>query len=202
MGNYIKIDREGLPVPVIVFCGDWVNGATVQQPTVGNGIYFYNQYNEDSQQYEIHEVRHNGGRWQCLQSQPVNGVYYEPKWNSPYWKLVDGNDNLTIEFVSTMGYSFRRGYVDTIIQSHLFYGNVDITNEVAAEFFVWTRSSESGKTIADEAWDAQHSGVKNIHLTDNDMPQTWSISNKAIFTLTITVNDGKNTRIEDNQIIS
>lgn len=202
VGNYIKIDREGLPVPVIVFCGDWVNGATVQQPTVGNGIYFYNQYNEDSQQYEIHEVRHNGGRWQCLQSQPVNGVYYEPKWNSPYWKLVDGNDNLTIEFVSTMGYSFRRGYVDTIIQSHLFYGNVDITNEVAAEFFVWTRSSESGKTIADEAWDAQHSGVKNIHLTDNDMPQTWSISNKAIFTLTITVNDGKNTRIVDNQIIS
>jgi hypothetical protein len=145
-----------------------------------------------------------------LQSQPVisGGVahYYEPKWNSPYWMLVDGNDNLTIEFVSSKGYSFRRGYVDTVITPHLFYGNVDISNEIADEYWKWTRSSESGKTTADEAWDAQHTGlvtgIKTLHLTNNDMPQTWSSANKAIFTCTVSVNDGKTTRIVDNQIIS
>lgn len=210
VGNYIKVDREGLPVPVTVFCGEWVDGSQVANPSPGQGIYFYNEYNEDTQQYEIHEVRHNGGRWQCLQHQPVvsGGVatYYEPKWNSPYWRLVDGNDNLTIEFVSSKGYSFRRGNVDTVVTPHLFYGNVDITNEVAAEYWNWTRESESGKTVADESWDAQHTGlvtgIKTLHLTNNDMPQTWSSANKAIFTCTVSVNDGKTTRIVDNQIIS
>ena len=206
VGNYIKIDREGLPVPVIVFCGEWVDGSEVLSPSAGNGIYYYNEYNDDTKQYEIHEVRHNGGRWQCLQHQPVRqggvDVYYEPKWNSPYWRLVDGNDNLTIEFVSSRGFSFRRGAVDTVITPHLFYGNVDITDDVAAENWNWTRSSESGKTVADESWDAQHEGVKTLHLTNQDMPSTWSANDKAIFTCTIQVNDGKNTRIVDNQIIS
>lgn len=206
VGNYIKIDKEGLPVPVTVFCGEWEDGSQMQTPTVGHGIYFYNEYNEQSQQYEIHEVRHNGGRWQCLQHQPVKSggvlTYYEPKWDSPYWRLVDGNDNLTIEFVSSKGYSFRRGGVDTVITPHLFYGNVDITDEVAAEYWSWSRESESGKTTADKTWDAQHQRQKTLHLTDSEMPSTWSFKDKAIFTCTVVLNDGKTTRIVDNQIIS
>jgi hypothetical protein len=200
VGDFIKIDVEGNPIPTVVDKGEWQN----------NTPYYYNKFNETTQQYETHRVRHNGGTWQCLQSQPVisGGVatYYEPKWNSPYWMLVDGNNNLTIEFVSSKGYSFRRGAVNTDITPHLFYGNVDISNDVAAEYWNWTRSSESGKTTADEAWDVKHTGlvtgIKTLHLTNNDMPQTWSSANKAIFTCTVSVNDGKTTRIVDNQIIS
>lgn len=210
VSDFIKVDINGAPVSTIVFCDEWVDGSMMENPTIGNGIYLKDEYNPTTQQYETHEVRHNGGRWQCLQHQPVisGGVatYYEPKWNSPYWRLVDGNDNLTIEFVSSKGYSFRRGNVDTVVTPHLFYGNVDITNEVAAEYWNWTRESESGKTVADESWDAQHTGlvtgIKTLHLTNNDMPQTWSSANKAIFTCTVSVNDGKTTRIVDNQIIS
>lgn len=212
VGNYIKVDREGLPVPVTVFCGEWVDGSQVANPSPAQGIYFYNEYNEDTQQYEIHEVRHNGGRWQCLQHQPVmsGGVdtYYEPKWNSPYWRLVDGNDNLTIEFVSSKGYSFRRGAVDTIITPHVFYGNVDITDEIAAEYFTWTRYEQRNEdspnpyTQADEAWNSAHEQQKTLHLTNNDMPNTWSTQNKIIFTCTVVINDGKTTRIVDNQIVS
>ena len=212
VGNYIKVDREGLPVPVTVFCGEWEDGSTMQEPTVGHGIYFYNEYNNETQQYETHEVRHNGGRWQCLQHQPVmsGGVatYYEPKWNSPYWRLVDGNDNLTIEFVSSKGYSFRRGAVDTIITPHVFYGNVDITDEIAAEYFTWTRYEQRNEdlpnpyTQADEAWNSSHEQEKTLHLTNNDMPNTWSTQNKIIFTCTVVINDGKTTRIVDNQIVS
>ena len=238
IGNIIHVDKEGLPVPVIVDCGEWIDGsnhapvtiqvwdATTQQYVshtltypipateytkddsyyVGYGIYFYNKYNALTQQYEIHRVRHQSGTWQCLQSQPVisGGVetYYEPKWNRPYWMLDDGNDNLTIEFVSSKGYSFRRGAVNTDITPHLFYGNVDISNDVAAEYWNWTRSSESGKTAQDETWDAQHQHMKAIHLSNLDMPSTWSTRDKAIFTCTVTLDDGKTTRIVDNQIIS
>ena len=206
VGNFIKVTREGLPVPVIVFCGDWVDGAQATTPTVGAGIYLYNEYNEETQQYETHEVRHNGGRWQCLQHQPVRqggvDVYYEPAWNSPYWRLVDGNDNLTIEFVSSNGYSFRRGAVDTVITPHVFYGNVDITADIDDEFFVWERASESGQTEADVTWGMLHSGEKTLHLTNADMPVDWSYQNKAIFTLHVTVDDGKLTRIVDNQIVA
>ena len=196
VGDFIKIDVEGNPVPTVVDKGEWQN----------NTPYYYNKFNETTQQYETHRVRHNGGTWQCLQSQPIisGGVetYYEPKWNSPYWMLVDGNDNLTIEFVSSKGYSFRRGAVNTDITPHLFYGNVDISNDVAAEYWNWTRESESGKTIQDETWDAQHQHMKAIHLSNLDMPSTWSTRDKAIFTCTVTLNDGKTTRIVDNQIIS
>lgn len=242
VGDFIKIDVEGNPVPTVVDCGEWIDGSRTEPLTIkvwdaqqqryvdhiltfpipsseynnpsslyiGHGIYFYNKFNALTQQYETHKARHNGGTWQCLQSQPVisGGVatYYEPKWNSPYWMLADGNDNLTIEFVSTKGYSFRRGNVNTQIQPHLFYGNVDITDDVSAEYWNWTRESESGKTDADRTWDAQHTGlvtgVKTLNLTNNDMPATWSTTNKAIFTCTVTLNDGKTTRIVDNQIIS
>ena len=196
VGDFIKIDVEGNPIPTVVDKGEWQN----------NTPYYYNKFNETTQQYETHRVRHNGGTWQCLQSQPIisGGVetYYEPKWNSPYWMLVDGNDNLTIEFVSSKGYSFRRGAVNTDITPHLFYGNVDITSDVAAEYWNWTRESESGKTVQDETWDAQHQHMKAIHLSNLDMPSTWSTRDKAIFTCTVTLNDGKTTRIVDNQIIS
>ena len=225
VGNYIKINHVGLPTPELVDVGDWINGSpartvivdqgkvtqrTVSVPSIGYGIYLYNEYNAETLRYETHKVSHKGMQWQCLQHQPVVSgnvsTYYEPKWNSPYWKLLNGNENITIEFVSSKGYSFRRGNVNTVITPHLFYGNIDITDDVAAEYWNWTRSSESGKTDADRSWDAQHTGlgtgVKTLNLTNNDMPATWSTADKAIFTCTVSVNDGKSTIIVENQIIS
>lgn len=208
--DYIKIDKEGLPEVTRIDCGEWVDGADLiskgETPRPRYGIYLVGELNEDSGWNESHDVWHEGHKWRCLQHQPVvsGGVqtYYEPKWNSPYWLMIEGNDNLTIEFVSSKGYSFRRGAVDTVITPHLFYGNVDITADVAAEYWNWTRESESGKTVQDETWDAQHQQQKTLNLTNTDMPSTWSTRDKAIFTCTVTLNDGKTTRIVQNQIIS
>lgn len=221
VGHYVKIDAAGLPMNNIFDCGEWVDGSTerlivinpgtenettVSVPSIGHGIYLYNEYNQEHMQWETHEVIHKGMKWRCLQHQPVvtNGVatYYEPKWNSPYWLLVEGISSLTMEFASSRGFAFRRGNVDTVITPHVFYGGIDITDDLGNEYFNWTRSSESGKTAADESWDAQHQGQKVLHLTNNDMPMSWAYDNKAIFTCTCSVNDGKTTRIVDNQIIS
>lgn len=196
VGDFIKIDVEGNPIPTVVDKGEWQN----------NTPYYYNKFNETTQQYETHRVRHNGGTWQCLQSQPIisGGVatYYEPKWNSPYWMLVDGNDNLTIEFVSTNGSAFYQGYVNTVITPHLFYGNVDISSEVDIQYWSWTRETESGKTDADRNWDSGHTGVKVLTLANADMPTAWGRGNKAIFTCTVAINDGKSDVIVQNQVIA
>lgn len=183
-GNYAIKDR-----------GEWQS----------NTPYYHNRFNESSRQYETDKVRHNGGMWLCMQTQPiiVDGVevYHEPKWKSPYWMLVDCSGGYTIEFMSTKGYSFRSGFVNTDIVPHLFYGTVDITADIPAEFWNWSRSSENGKTIQDEAWDAQHEQMKAIHLSNEDMPLGWGVSNKAIFKLTVVVDDGKEERIVDNYVI-
>lgn len=221
VGNFVKIDAAGLPMNNIFDCGEWIDGSTerlvvlnpgteneetISVPSIGHGIYLYNEYNPDHLQWETHEVSWRGMKWRCLQHQPVisGGVatYYEPKWNSPYWLMVEGISNLTMEFASSRGFAFRRHEVDTVITPHVFYGGIDITDDLDNEYFSWTRSSASGKTAADETWDAQHVGQKALHLTLNDMPATWSSANKAIFTCVATVNDGKSTRIVDNQIIS
>ena len=219
VGKYLKINKAGLPIPENVLCDrDWVDGSTIANPVPGYGIYYANKWNEENQRFETHIVSHRGMQWQCLESQPVvvNGVnrYYEPKWNSAYWRLVDGNENLTLEFVSSRGYSFRRGHVDTVVTPHLFYGTIDITEDVAAEYWNWTRMEEANAdregdaryTASDLTWNELHRGArtgrKTLPLTQIDLPAAWSTSNKAIYTCIVIVNDGKTTTIVENQIIS
>lgn len=211
--NLIQVDREGLPINNFIDCGEWVDGSNIENPTPRNGEYLVYEYNQDNGQYETHDVWHKGFKWRCLQHQPVTtgkiNTYYEPKWNSPYWLMIEGNNNLTIEFVSSRGYSFRRGYVNTVIESHVFYGSVDITHDLSSEYFTWTRHEEINEdsqgnvtyTQQDLSWNAQHEGLKKINLTNEDMPSNWSSLNKVIFTLKVIINDGKTTRIINNQII-
>lgn len=204
VGDFIKIDKEGRPLTNYVDRGEWA----------ANTVYLVAEYNAQTGQYETHDVWHNGQKWRCLQHQPVTSggvsTYYEPKWNSPYWLMIEGNDSLTLEFTSTRGYSFRRGNVNTQIEPHLFYGSTDITSDIALQYWSWTRHESDNETQGgtatftpqDVTWNEQHVGVKNLPLTNSDMPFAWSFSNKAVFTCIATVNDGKATRIVQNQVIS
>lgn len=195
-----------LSIPFDVFCGDWVDGSQVAEPVEREGIYLAGELNPRTMLHEIHSVRHNNGTWRCLQKQPIinAGVstYYEPKWNSPYWQLVDGNEGLSIGFSSSNGYSFRMDFVDTDITSVVYAGNVDITGDIAAVHFNWTRNSDRGHDAADDEWASRHRGMKNIHLSNADMPTAWGYGNRAIFTLTVDVPDGKNYIQVNNVIIA
>ena len=115
---------------------------------------------------------------------------------------VDHNNNYTIEFTSSRGYSFRQGYVDTVLEPHIFKGFVDITDSIDEEYWYWTRESEDGKTEADITWDRLHQGTKTLHLTNAEMPAGWSTKNKAIFTCYVILGDGEDATIVNNQIIS
>lgn len=223
--DLVHVDIKGAPVPVTVDCGDWIDGSTatgsvtddfgdtVQLPAPRRGIYYNTQWHDKANQFESHVVRHRNGRWLCLTSQPSMDdgalVYHEPKFGSIHWRLIDGNENYTIEFVSSNGHSFRRGYVDTIITPHLFIGNVDITDDISVSHWSWTRTSEHPTQESagrDANWDATHSGIvtqsKSLHLTNSDMDLVWASNNKQIFTCSVSIDDGKSTVIVQNQVIS
>ena len=218
VSDFIKVDSLGRPLINYVDCGEWINGgAEGVTPAVGQGIYLCNEKNNESLQWETHDVWHNGLKWRCLQHQPYNNVYYEPKWRSNYWKPIEGDMSLTMEFVSSNGYSFRIGAINTTITAHVFFGGIEITNATSGVNFVgWTRCTESrwndGEphyTTQDEAWNAQHNhdstisyDPRTLQLSTTDMPSDWSPSNKAIFTCKAIIDDGKNTIIVENRIIS
>ena len=94
VGDFIKVDVNGEPIVNYVDCGEWVDGSQVETPTVGEGIYLVNEYNETNLQWETHDVWHNNAKWRCLMHQPYNGVYYEPnETNVTYWeKLMEGTE--------------------------------------------------------------------------------------------------------------
>lgn len=193
VSDFVKIDAAGDYVCIDVDKGEWQD----------NTDYLAGGYNAVTRQYERHFVTHRGCRWMCKYNQPRNGVYVEPAWNSSSWQLSEGNQNLSMEIASTNGDKFRRDIVNTVLTPHLFYGNMDITADISAASWAWTRESDSGKTAADTAWDASHrgsvTGVKTLTLTNSDMPEGWSSANRAIFTCTVSVNDGENTVIVQNQ---
>ena len=198
------IPNENVPDPSpadsklhYVDCDEWVDGSQIQNPINGHGIYLVREYNDLSDQWETHDVWHYKAKWRCLVHQPVTvegqKIYNEPTWNSPYWKMIEGNDIVSANIISTAGELFRLGQVDTTLIGQAFFGYQDITNDVPAINFNWSRRTESGETADDRTWTARHQGMKNVILSNADMPLEWSWQNKVIFTLTVTVSDGRDT---------
>lgn len=93
VGNFIKVDINGVPEVSYIDCGAWVNGGSIPSPSPRNGIYLCNEWNDETQQYETHDVWHNNAKWRCNQHQPVvsggTTTYYEPTDNSQYWTKLE-----------------------------------------------------------------------------------------------------------------
>lgn len=150
--------------------------------------------------HETSRAWRNGKLWECL-SEATNE---RPSFACTDWVLVSGNTAWGIDFVSSNGNMFYQGHVETNVTAHLFWGDEDITSEVGASAFAWTRSTEEGKTAADTAWDnmASHSGTNELSLSNADMPTAWSRTNRAIFTCTAIVSDGDSQMVIQNQIVA
>lgn len=189
VGNFVKVDKVGLPITNYVDCGEWVNGGRILKPTKGHGIYLYNEYNEDTLQWETHDVWWDGAKWRCLQHQPVVSggfsMYYKPSWNSPYWRLVEGDKNFTVEFTSNNGSVFAKNSVNTTISAHVYFGNKEITNEIDAANFYWVRRTGTSTDI--DSWTKL--GVKQITITDSDMTAGWSPSSPMHFYCYVIINN-------------
>lgn len=138
---------------------------------------------------EVHTVYHLGCKWQCL----IDKTELPPRWNSPGWKFLEGNDKYTVDFYSPKGWNFFYGSVNVDITAIVKFGNIDITDDVMALPGVdvqWNRNS--GDVPLDNAWNPDVLETKNkIHLIDDDMGANWIETRFTEFTCTFFIPVGE-----------
>lgn len=102
---------------------------------------------------EQHTVYHLGCKWGCLSDKTID----EPKWNSPSWGLLEGDSRYSLQLSLSGGEAFVIGGVDTVMSGRVFYGTIDITDDVMADAATeveWFR--DSGNVPADNLWTPEY----------------------------------------------
>lgn len=162
--DIIRVDYQGVPVREINDRGPWQAGV----------IYYNNDENGTD------DVWHHGCRWRCFSESTTE----EPSWSSAAWVMIEGRSDVRMEFDSSNGYAFFAGAVDTVITPVVIIGNANVSSDIVAEQWSWTR--ESGHEASDIVWNASHTGMRQLHLTNADMGNYWSKSNPVRFLCTAT----------------
>lgn len=102
---------------------------------------------------EQHTVYHLGCKWGCLSDKTTD----EPKWNSPSWGLLEGDSRYSLQLSLSGGEAFVIGGVDTVMSGRVFYGTIDITDDVMVDDATeveWFRNS--GNVPADNLWTPEY----------------------------------------------
>lgn len=87
-----------------------------------------------------------------------------------------------VDIYATRGNLLRGGVESTVLKATLYSWDINITNDVPANYFTWTRNS--GDSEADATWNADNSGgKKNIVIIKDD------VGEQSTFTCTVTDND-------------
>ena len=128
---------------------------------------------------EQHTVYHLGCKWGCL----IDKTQLEPKWNSPSWEMLEGDKNYGMEFLSSRGWQFFRGQVNTDITACIAYSGMDITDDVMAHEGVeveWLR--DSGNVPSDNTWKPVHvdGRLNTLRLSNADMPADWGSTVRTV----------------------
>ena len=134
---------------------------------------------------EQHTVYHLGCKWGCLSDKTTD----EPKWNSPSWGLLEGDSRYSLQLSLSGGEAFVIGGVDEVISGRVFYGTIDITDDVMADDATeveWFRNS--GNVPADNLWTPEYVDGNRlaIHIDNGNQHGVGSdfgfVSKSVIFT--------------------
>lgn len=181
--DLLRIDYQGTPVRSENNRGPWSSEDAVNNP-----------YQSTDTVYDA--VYHVGCKWMCL----VTGTLQEPKWNATGWAQIEGNSELSLAFSSNNGYNFFAGKVNAEFTPIVYWGYNDISADVLAGDWSWTR--DSGQVTEDNAWSVAHANNGRVlHLTNEDMPSNWGTTRKVKFTCTAYVRDGIESINIENSII-
>lgn len=86
----------------------------------------------------------------------------------------DGEDSWKVEVISTNGFVFKKGVINTVLKAKVYKGGTDVTDLVDESKFRWTRVSDD--SAADKIWnDKYFGGRKTITITTED------VKNRATF---------------------
>lgn len=81
---------------------------------------------------------------------------------------LKAEDVYKVELIATNGSVFKNGLINTAIKAVVYKGSDDVTSEIDAGRFRWTRVSLD--TIGDKEWNDRHfGGVKEVQITRNDV---------------------------------
>ena len=134
---------------------------------------------------EQHTVYHLGCKWGCLSDKTTD----EPKWNSPSWGLLEGDSRYSLQLSLSGGEAFVIGGVDEVMSGRVFYGTIDITDDVMADDATeveWFRNS--GNVPADNLWTPEYVDGNRlaIHIDNGNQHGVGSdfgfVSKSVIFT--------------------
>lgn len=79
-----------------------------------------------------------------------------------------GESSYNVVVLSSRGNTFKNGEIETTLKAFVYYGNRDITEELDANRFKWTRVSNDSASDID--WNAKNfSGKKQITITPDDV---------------------------------
>ena len=189
-----QITYNGIPKRGLTVRGAWNLDTALNDP------YDFSQFNQDV-------VFHLGCMWGCK----LSGTITEPRFNSTHWELLEGLQELKMDFVSSRGSIFYARSVDTQVTPIIYMGGMDISADqpetvgyaAVVISWVWTRYGE-GRTdegAADAGWNTAHvNNGRVLHITNADMPVQWSRANKAIFTCTAYIRVGDEIEEISNQV--
>ena len=184
--KFYQLDHNGDVVPNKVDRGVW------SPETAQSGApYRFVQYElskPSGSEYtllEQHTVYHLGCKWGCLKDKTTD----EPKWNSPSWGLLEGDSRYSLQLSLSGAEAFVIGGVDEVISGRVFYGTIDITDDVMADDATeveWFRNS--GNVPADNLWTPEYVDGNRlaIHIDNGNQHGVGSdfgfVSKSVIFT--------------------
>ena len=184
--KFYQLDHNGDVIPNKVDRGAW------SLDTAQSGApYRFVQYElakPSGSEYtllEQHTVYHLGCKWGCLSDKTTD----EPKWNSPSWGLLEGDSRYSLQLSISGGEAFVIGGVDEVISGRVFYGTIDITDDVMADDATeveWFRNS--GNVPADNLWTPEYVDGNRlaIHIDNGNQHGVGSdfgfVSKSVIFT--------------------
>lgn len=81
---------------------------------------------------------------------------------------ADKNVTHNVEIFSTGGLVFKNGVIQTTLIARVYKGKEDVTDDIDANYFRWTRVSDD--PAGDEIWnDANYGGRKQVIVTQDDV---------------------------------
>lgn len=72
-----------------------------------------------------------------------------------------------VEILSSNGSVFKNGDISTILSAHVYNGATEVTDQIDASRFVWSRTSTD--SAGDTTWNNAHTPAKSIVITDTDI---------------------------------
>ncbi len=183
--NFITVDYQGRPKPVIRDRGPFVAGAD---------YYAGDTFREETLDYEQSDVWYLGCKWRCCKT----GTTAVPAWNNTDWAFVEGNPYFTIQLIGgPAAINPAKFKFELTVYAELY--NQDVTAQILPADFEWTRYSEdkdgNQRVASDNVWAAKHANCgSSITFTEADLDSVPDgVPPVCLFKCTATLRDGMTT---------